>query len=126
MTRITILIGVLLLLLGLGVYAATGMKSVTALIPAFFGLPLLVLGLLALRDAWRKHAMHAAALVALLGFLGALARPLQLVVSGRPLVVSAPLVSQFLMAILCGLLVVLAVKSFIDARRRRPEPPFSA
>lgn len=125
MARMTIAIGVILLLLGLGTFFLGGQKSVTALIPAFFGLPLTLLGLVALKDAWRKHAMHGASLVALLGFLGALARPIQKTLAGQPPAVSTALISQILMAILCGTLVVLAVKSFIDARRRR-ESPLSA
>jgi hypothetical protein len=55
------------------------MVSWTALIPAFFGLPLVILGVLALQEGWRKHAMHAAVVVGLIGFLGgafSLVRPL--------------------------------------------------
>lgn len=125
MARITITIGVILMLLGMGTYLGGGQKSVTALIPAFFGLPLALLGLAALKDAWRKHAMHVAAGLALLGFVGALARPVQKTLAGEPPPLSLALASQLLMAILCVTLVILAVKSFIDARRRR-QPPLSA
>ena len=45
--------------------------SVTALIPAFFGLPLVVLGFLARSESIRRHAMHAAAALALVGWAGA-------------------------------------------------------
>lgn len=120
MPRITISIGVLLLLLGLGTFLATGQKNVTALIPAFFGLPLTLLGLVGLREGWRKHAMHGAALV---GLLGALARPIQKTFAGQPPEISTAFVSQLVMALLCGTLVILAVKSFVDARRPRDLPP---
>ncbi|MEN6497952.1 MAG: hypothetical protein ABFD16_26940 [Thermoguttaceae bacterium] len=122
MARITITIGVILMLLGMGTYLGGGQKSVTALIPAFFGLPLTLLGLAALKDTWRKHAMHAAAGLALLGFVGALARPVHKTLAGEPPALSLALASQLLMAILCATLVILAVKSFVDARRRRQSP----
>ncbi len=48
MANVTIGLGIVLLALGLGSYFGSGRTSVTALIPAFFGLPLLVLGWLAL------------------------------------------------------------------------------
>ena len=46
--------------LGLGGYFGTGMNSWTALIPAFFGIAIALLGALALKDAYRMHAMHGA------------------------------------------------------------------
>ncbi len=48
MAKITIGLGIVLIALGFGSYFGTGQASVTALIPAFFGLPLLLLGLVAL------------------------------------------------------------------------------
>ncbi len=57
MANVTIGLGIVLLALGLGSYFGTGRTSVTALIPAFFGLPLLALGWLALKENVRKHAM---------------------------------------------------------------------
>jgi hypothetical protein len=71
MARTTILFGVLLC--GLAAYgflgAAPAQRSLTALIPAAFGLPLAMCGLLALKDALRKAAMHVAVVFALLGAL---------------------------------------------------------
>jgi uncharacterized membrane protein len=119
MPRLSILFGFLLTLLGLGVWLATGADHITSLIPAFFGLPLILAGLAGLNDAWRKHAMHLAAAIALLGVLGALGRPFAKLASGEGLAVGLPLMSQLAMALLCGLFLVLAVKSFVDARRRR-------
>lgn len=123
MTSLTIALGILLILLGLGGYLGTGRESITALIPAMFGLPILLAGLTGLRDAWRMHAMHVATLLALLGLIGALARPIRKLLSGAELQWSAALVSQVAMAVLCGTFLVLAVKSFIDARRRRRPSP---
>ena len=72
MSSTTIVFGMLLTLLGLAGYFLTGASSSTALIPAIFGVLLLVLGFLARSEAARKHAMHAAATVALVGCGGAL------------------------------------------------------
>ncbi len=51
--RITILTGVVLIMLGLAGYFGTRRESITAMIPAFVGLPLRGLGLLALKPAAR-------------------------------------------------------------------------
>jgi hypothetical protein len=124
----SIIFGLLLIILGGSGYFGSGMQHPTALIPAGVGVVLAVLGAMALKDALRKHAMHAAAAVGLLGFLlGAgwfIARPFM----GKDMFDLAGM-STATMAILCGGFVALCVKSFIDARRRRkaaeaaPLPP---
>jgi uncharacterized membrane protein len=110
---------VLLVLLGVGTYVGTGSNSVTALIPAAFGLPLVLSGVVGLKHAWRMHAMHAAATIALLGLFGALARPVGKLLSGTEIEFNTAFYAQMAMAALCILFVVLAVKSFVDARIRR-------
>jgi hypothetical protein len=67
--------------------------------------------------------MHVATLLALLGLIGSLARPVRKLISGADLHWSAALVSQVAMAVLCGVFVALAAKSFIDARQRRRSSP---
>ena len=66
------------------------------------------------------HAMHLAAMVGLLGVIGALGRPIYVLASGRELSVIA-LASQLLMGFLCAGFLALCVKSFIDARRSRQQ-----
>jgi hypothetical protein len=112
----TILFGLLLTLIGFFGYFATGTSSFTALIPAAFGLLLLVLGVIARSEAARKHAMHAAAAVALVGFLGALMSLLRTPAGVRS---DAALYSQLAMLLLTGAFVVLCVRSFMAARRAR-------
>ena len=117
MPKITIAFGVLLTLLGLGAYLFSGSASWTALIPAFFGLPLVGLGVLAAtKEGARKHAMHAAAAVALIGFVGALMSLLRTPAGVRSAVA---VYSQVAMVILTGVFVALCVRSFIAARRAR-------
>ena len=117
MAKITIGLGCVLIALGLGGYVGTGRASVTALIPAFFGLPLLLLGLVALKERMRKHAMHAAALIALLGLVGSLFRIVKKLIVGEELEVSTAVTMQLVMAALCAVFVVLCIRSFIQARR---------
>jgi hypothetical protein len=119
----TLALGVALIILGLGGYFLTGAVSLTALIPAAFGLLIALAGLVARDDRMRKHAMHAAVLVALLGFLGSIRGVLQIggVFDGtaaRP----AAVVSQTIMAVLTLGYIVIAVRSFISARASRRAP----
>jgi membrane-bound ClpP family serine protease len=116
----SIVFGFLLAILGLwGFFGApTDHRSPTALIPTAVGVVLVVLGALARKEALRKHAMHAAAVVGLLGFFAAAGRFLfKLFTDGD--VLSTAGLSTATMTALCGVFVVLCVKSFIDARRRR-------
>jgi drug/metabolite transporter (DMT)-like permease len=119
MPSTSIACGTLLVLIGILGYVngvMTNHASVTALIPAFFGIVLILLGVFArMREGLRKHLMHAAAVVALLGFLATAGRLLSKM---SELTYNAAVVSQVSMALVCLLFVILAVKSFIDARRR--------
>jgi drug/metabolite transporter (DMT)-like permease len=119
MPSTSIACGTLLILIGILGYVngvMTNHESKTALIPAVFGLVLLLLGVFArMRENLRKHLMHAAVLVALIGFLASAGR---LVSKMSELSYSAAVVSQVSMALVCLLFVILAVKSFVDARRQ--------
>ncbi len=118
MANNAIIIGVLLILLGVGFYAASGANSWTALLPAILGALLLACGLAARqKESWRKHAMHVAAAVALLGALGSLGRavPALLGGTGSTLAITEQLIAAGLMLVF----VALAVQSFIAARRER-------
>lgn len=123
MPAVTIAYGVLLIALGAGFYFGTGQESVTALIPAFFGVLVVLCGVLARREHLLKHAMHGAAALGLLAFLGGLPglfRSFALLGGGEVARRNAVL-EQAAMALLSLVFVVLCVKSFIDARRaRRP------
>ncbi len=118
--KLTLGYGVLLILLGIGGYVASGTSSVTAFIPAFFGIPLALLGWVAGKEKWRKHAMHGAVLLGVLGLLGTFRGLFQLPAffdgtAARPLAV----VSQSIMAVLSLAFVIICVKSFMDARRAK-------
>ena len=120
MASTTIVFGVLLTLLGFGGYLLTGTSSPTALIPAIFGLLLLVLGFLARSEAVRKHVMHAAAAVALVGCAGALYSLLRTPAAPRS---ASAVFSQGAMLVLTAVFIALCVRSFKDARRARATKP---
>lgn len=117
------------------VFAAGGeVKSPSVLIPCAVGIPLIALGIASeLRPNLRKHLMHAAVTVGLLGALAALGRGIpQLFKVIRGEVVDwLPLSSVWAMAIICVTYVFVCVESFVAARRARQaasigsEPPAS-
>lgn len=113
MPKTAIVIGTLLVVQGIGFYFGTGTKSVTALIPALVGLPILLLGTVALKESARKHAMHAAAALGVLGLLAAIGR-----IAAAGLSLTPAGASLVIMILLTGGFVCLCVKSFVDARRR--------
>ena len=127
MAPIAIGFGVLLTLLGGGYYSAafamredpTQSVSITVLIPAFFGLALVALGVVARNDKYRVHAMHGAAF---LGLIGAI-MPIVMVILALGVRGQAfePFKhgEQLAMAVICAIFVSLCAKSFIDARAAR-------
>lgn len=92
--------------------------SMTTLIPAGIGAGLLacVAGVIFLPNA-RKHIMHVAALVGVLGFVGGFV-PVFRSKTGFDLE-SMAIKSGLLMSLICVIFVALCVKSFIDARKAR-------
>jgi len=117
----SIMIGVLLILVGLVGYLygmSSGGGSVTALIPAAFGVVLAVLGFVArANEGMRKHLMHAAVAIALLGFIATSGRLLSRL---SELTMSAAVLSQVITAVLCLIFMILAIRSFAAARRGSP------
>jgi len=117
----TIGFGVVLVVLGVGGYFVSDRVSPTALIPAAFGLLLIVFGALARDEKRRKMAMHIAVTVGLLGFLGTFSGLVDLptLISGGTVARPGAVISKSIMAVLMAIYVALCVKSFIDARRSR-------
>jgi hypothetical protein len=97
---------------GIGFYLGTGTSSVTALIPAFLGAPLLACGLIAMRPGAVKIAMHIAPVIALLGALGSS----RVFMKWADLSVAARS-AQLITLLICAALVVVYVGSFVKARR---------
>jgi hypothetical protein len=119
MARATVIFGVVLIALGVIAYVGTAAVSITALIPAVFGAVLVLLGWIAGNERYRKHAVRGAAVIAVLGFLGAVPGLLGLwdLVSGAEVQRPTAVVSQSVMALLMAVFVGLCVRSFMGASR---------
>ncbi|QDU43986.1 hypothetical protein Mal52_24640 [Symmachiella dynata] len=117
MGKLTIGYGLILVVMGIGWFIGTGSKSVTALIPTFLGIPVILCGILAeMKESLKMHAMHVAVLLGLIGLAGGGAMGIPKVLKGNT--DAAPL-EQSALAVISAIFVALCVKSFIDARRRR-------
>lgn len=114
----SVVFGILLIIVGVAGYIHGMMNekaSITALIPAFFGIVLAILGAVAnASEGLRKHLMHAAVVIALVGFILTSGR---LVSKFSELTMSAAVLSQVAMAAICLMFVILAIRSFAAARR---------
>ena len=117
MTGTTRLFGLILIVLGIASYQLTGRTSITAMIPAFFGAAFLVCAIVARKETARKHAMHAAVALGLIGAIAALARGIPGAINGDP--TRPAVMAQLAMGILLVIYVALGVRSFIAARRAR-------
>jgi hypothetical protein len=120
--KITLVVALLLVALGLAGYMGTGSVHPTALIPAWFGLALGIFGFLAIspNERRRKLFMHINVTIGLVGFLGGLVEAIRgyLRASAAGL---APdqiaMASKLTMAGLLFIYVILCVRSFVAARR---------
>lgn len=116
MPRLTLLVGGALIVEGLGFYLGTGMTSITSMIPAFFGIPLIAMGLMATRQPERSHFwMHIAVVFGLLTFLGGGMGIKGLVSSD----LSASTWAQLLMLAMGGVYTFACIRSFTHARKAR-------
>jgi uncharacterized membrane protein len=119
MAKLSIVVGIILILLGFISYFGISSESVTALIPTFIGIPMLVLGFMALNEKYSKHAMHGATILMIIGLGGTVSglikfiRMLGGVEIERPYAITV----QAIMAVLCLVFLILAIKSFIDVRK---------
>lgn len=121
MPRLTLILGIVLVALGLGLWLATGREHTTALIPAFFGIAFVLCGLWARAEKWRKHAMHVTAVLSLVA-LGGTARGLIGGIKhlgGTPAARPPAALGQSVMFLLCLIYFVLCIRSFVQARKAR-------
>lgn len=124
MAKPTIIFGILLILVGLiGYFMGTPPEgetsvSTTALIPAFFGAVLFVLGLIAaqVKDKAHMHVMHAAVLVGLIGLIGAGMRIRPSIENVQAGGEALALYAQSAMALLCFVYVALCINNFVQNR----------
>jgi multisubunit Na+/H+ antiporter MnhF subunit len=123
MAKLTMFFGALLLALGAGAYFLLPSHSLHTLIPAAFGLLIVLFGALANTDVPKKRMlfMHIAVTIGLLGFLGTIPGIIGVIHMAAGQVVARPEAAkvQALMGTICLIFVLLCVRSFIAARRLR-------
>jgi len=112
-TKLSILTGSLLTVLGLVLYFSSGKVSVTALIPSFIGVPILVCGFLARDEKKRKVVAHIALTLALLGALAGFGRGLPKLFGGDS---DPAILGMLTMSVICTVYVIACIRSFIAAR----------
>ena len=122
MAKLTLVLALLLVGLGLFGYIGTGSVHPTALIPAWIGLALGIFGFLAIspNESRRKLFMHINVTIALLGFLGGLAEAIRGYLHAKSAGMEPDQIALASKLTLAGLLfiyVLLCVRSFIAARR---------
>jgi hypothetical protein len=109
----------LIILGGVGYFAWESIgatkQSVTAAIPAFVGIAMLIGGLVAMKN--NMAGMHIAVLFSLLGALAGLGRLIPSVIKGELDGPAPKLVAA--MTVICLLFTIMAVRSFIAARKAR-------
>jgi hypothetical protein len=123
MAKLTVVFGVVLTAVGVWGYIATGSVHPTALIPAWFGLVLVVAGVGAHTENAKRRMlwMHFAVTIGLLGFLGTAAAVVDEVRMLRGVSFAHPIAVQEKaeMSLICLAFVLLCVRSFIAARKAR-------
>jgi hypothetical protein len=122
LAKLTLVLALLLVVLGLAGYIGTGSLHPTALIPMWIGLALGIFGFLAIspNERRRKLFMHINVTIALLGFIGATVEAIRGYVHATSLGLPPDQIALASKVMLAGLLliyVILCVRSFISARR---------
>jgi hypothetical protein len=123
MAKATIFCGMLLTLLGVICYGfavqlGAAQRSMTALIPAFLGVILILLGWFAwIKPSLRMHLMHGAVTLALLGFIASAGRFIAVMINHPNIGVGTA--ANLIMAIICLVFVIACVRSFVNARKER-------
>lgn len=120
MTKLTLSIGGILVATGVIAYFTSGAASVTALIPSFVGILLVIAGLIARNPGAHRHAIHAALALAVLGAGGSLMNVAKLgdLFAGtaeRP----AAIIVSTIMFVLLLVYIAVGVRSFVRARASR-------
>ena len=123
MAKLTLVFALILIVLGVAVFIATGSFAPTALIPAYFGILLGILGLLANSPNSKRRMlfMHIAVTVGLIGFIFPGWRGVSDLIAQAHghAILAAAMKEELAMAGICLVFVLLCVRSFIAARRQR-------
>lgn len=109
-SEMSIVLGLLLIVIGLAAYVFSDFASVTALIPAVFGILIVGLGILSRTGSYRHQALYAIGALALFGVLGSL-RAVPELLSQE---ITVGTVSQGLMILVSLVLLGIVVRALRD------------
>ncbi len=117
MVASTRLLGGVLIVVGVIAYAVTGAESITALLPAFLGLPILVLGLLAGAPSRQRPMIIVAVVLAVLGAAGTAMNVADLpaLVAGDDVERPAAVVTSTITAVMCLVYAIAGIRWLVVA-----------
>ncbi|WP_336364941.1 hypothetical protein [Halalkalicoccus salilacus] len=119
-----IMLGIALIVLGIGAYVLSDFASITALIPAVFGVLIAILGIVGYQETDRQRlAAYGIGLLAVLGVLGSTRGIPDIIalLTGEAIESTIAVVSQGTMIIIC-LVLLAAVIQFIRDTRTTTNP----
>jgi hypothetical protein len=123
MAKLTIGFGILLILLGIFGFVATGSVHPTALIPVGIGILFVIFGVMANTEISKKRMlwMHISVTVALLVFLGMIPAAIDVIrlANGASFPYPAAVEEKAALCLFSLIYVLFCVRSFIAARRNR-------
>jgi hypothetical protein len=114
MIRATFSYAIFLLILGIGGFISTG--ATTSLIPAFLGLPVVILAQFARRVSLRRYLLPGAAGIAGLGLLAALSRLIPAITAGFSF--GTATISLSLLALSSAAYLIYGITAVLGARRQ--------
>ena len=118
----TIITGLILIAIGSFGYMSQDpdKASPTAGIPAVLGLFLVICGALALLPKIRKHAMHFAATLGLIGAAGSPYPIIKMIIKGVQFEVTDPkFLTAAMSTVVCVVFVMMCANSFVQAKKAR-------
>ena len=119
MENIAMIYGIFLIVWGIGVTILSDSQSITSLIPAIFGIPIIILSFFAKKFPDRKKLlMHIVVLIGLIIFLGGLDL-IRGLIQGNIFVNLWASSSKFMMIISGLVFTILCIKSFIFNRKNK-------
>lgn len=123
MARVARITGIVLMVLGVVYFVVTGSIHKTALIPTWFGVALLLCGVLANTPDTKKVMlwMHIAVTVGLIGFLFPGFRAVRAFAGSAALtpMKQTAATESLIMAVICAIFTAICVRNFIANRRAR-------
>lgn len=120
--QIALWMGLLILLVGMISRYIIGMRGAGTLLTGFFGLPIAMLGFMAMDPQYARRSMQGVTILALLGLLITVdALPLlnDLLLGQQPPGSTTAIIANSVLTLLCGALLLVCITSFISAWYKR-------